>query len=55
MPSALFRVLLDNGRRVTAGISSSLRHKIVRLIVGDRVRVKLTSFDPNRAQIIEKL
>ncbi len=55
LPNALYKVLLDNGQRVTAGISTSLKHQVVRLITGDRVNVKLTTFDPNRGQITGKL
>jgi translation initiation factor IF-1 len=55
LPNALFRVRLENGRSITAGVSNALRHQVVRLIVGDRVKLKLTTFDPNRGQVTEKL
>jgi translation initiation factor IF-1 len=63
LPNALYRVRLEAGhqrsagqqRSVTAGVTSALRHQTVRLIVGDRVKLKLTTFDPNRGQITEKL
>lgn len=61
LPNALYRIRLEagpgtaQGRLVTAGVTSSLRHQTVRLIVGDRVKLKLTTFDPNRGQITEKL
>lgn len=67
LPNALYRIRLEagpgtaqgrgaaEGRIVTAGVTSSLRHQTVRLIVGDRVKLKLTTFDPNRGQITEKL
>jgi translation initiation factor IF-1 len=55
LPNALYRVRLETGRSITAGVTNSLRHQTVRLIVGDRVKLKLTTFDPNRGQITEKL
>jgi translation initiation factor IF-1 len=36
-------------------MAPSLRHVVVRLIGGSRVRVELSSRDPSRAQIVEKL
>lgn len=55
LPNALYRVALENGKRVTVSVSGALRHRVVRLIAGDRVSVRLSSFDPNRGQITEKL
>jgi hypothetical protein len=36
-------------------MAPSLKHVVVRLISGSKVRVELSSRDPNRAQIVEKL
>jgi translation initiation factor IF-1 len=55
LPSALFRVRLEDGRNVNAGASTELRHAIVRLIAGTKVLVELSSYDPNRGKIIKKL
>ena len=55
LPSALFRVTLDDGRTVRAGISPSLRHAVVRLISGSKVVVQLSKLDPSRGQIVKKL
>jgi translation initiation factor IF-1 len=54
LPKALFLVRLEDGRRVRANVSSSLRHAIVRLIAGDRVSVELSHHDPNRGRITKK-
>jgi len=51
----LFRVTLEDGRSVRAGISPSLRHAVVRLISGTKVEVKLSKLDPGRGQITKKL
>jgi len=50
----LFRVRLEDGRIVLAGLGSSLRHIIVRLLVGDRVLLRVAANDPHRGQIIQK-
>jgi translation initiation factor IF-1 len=51
----MFRVRLDDGRKVRAGVAPALRHAVVRLISGTRVSVKLSELDPNRGQITEKI
>jgi translation initiation factor IF-1 len=51
----LFRVRLEDGRQIRAGLSPSLRHKVVRVISGAKVVVKLSKFDPSRGQIIETI
>ena len=53
LPNALYRVRLDDGRMVRAGLSPGLRHRVVRLIGGAKVLVKVSKFDPGRGQIIE--
>jgi len=55
LPSALFRVRLDDGREVIAAMAPRLRHAVVRLIGGSRVKVEVASRDPSRGQIVEKL
>ena len=55
LPSALFRVRLNDGREVIAAMAPRLRHAVVRLIGGSRVKVELSSRDPSRGQIVEKL
>jgi translation initiation factor IF-1 len=53
-PKNLFRVRLDDGRVVLAGPSKTLRHLIVRLLVGEHVLLKLSENDPDRGHIIKK-
>lgn len=55
MPSALFKVRLEDGRIVSAGASTELRRVVVRLIAGTKVLVELAKHDPNRGKIIQKL
>lgn len=53
-PKALYRVRLENGAVVTAGLSSSLRHLVSRLVVGDQVLLRFSRNDPHRGQITRK-
>ncbi|MGC4090153.1 MAG: hypothetical protein QM756_20180 [Polyangiaceae bacterium] len=55
MPSALFKVRLEDGRTVSAGASTELRRVVVRLIAGTKVLVELAKHDPNRGKIVRKL
>lgn len=53
-PKALFRIRIENGHVLLCGIGPTLRHAIVRLVVGDRVLLKVSENDPHRGQIIQK-
>jgi len=54
LPSALYRVKLDDGGLVTAHIADRLDRNFVRVLVGDRVRVELVP-EGGRGRIVEKL
>jgi len=54
LPSALYRVKLDEGGIVTAHIADRMDRNFVRLLVGDRVRLELSK-DVTRGRIVEKL
>jgi translation initiation factor IF-1 len=55
LPSALFRVRLDEGGLVVAHIADRIDRNFVRLLVGDRVRLELSPTDVGRGRIVEKL
>ena len=55
LPSALYRVRLDEGTQVTAHIADRMDRNFVRVLVGDRVRVELSPVDVGRGRIVEKL
>ena len=54
LPSALYRVRLDDGAQVTAHIADRIDRNFVRLLVGDRVRIELSPVDVGRGRIVEK-
>ena len=55
LPSALYRVRLDQGAFVTAHIADRIERNFVRILVGDRVRIELSPTDVTRGRIVGKL
>jgi translation initiation factor IF-1 len=61
LPSALCRVELESrhrsssGKWVTAHHSADLRKNFIRILVGDRVRVRLSPHDLSRGCIVQKM
>jgi translation initiation factor IF-1 len=51
LPNAMFRVQLDNGHVILAHVCGRMRIHFVRILPGDRVKVELTPYDPNRGRI----
>jgi translation initiation factor IF-1 len=55
LPSALYKVRLEQGSLVMAHIADRIDRNFVRLLVGDRVRVELSPVDVGRGRIVGKL
>jgi translation initiation factor IF-1 len=55
LPSAMYKVRLDQGSLVLAHIADRIDRNFVRLLVGDRVRLELSPVDVGRGRIVEKL
>jgi translation initiation factor IF-1 len=57
LPSALYRVRLAAGKPglVTAHLSADPRRNFVRILVGERVRVRLSPADLTRGAIVARL
>jgi translation initiation factor IF-1 len=55
LPNALYRVELDNGHRVLAHAAGKARLQAVRILPGDRVQLELSSSDPGRGRILQRL
>jgi translation initiation factor IF-1 len=55
LPSALYRVRLEEGSIVTAHIADRMDRNFVRILVGDRVRLELSPTDVGRGRIVAKL
>ena len=55
LPSAMYRVRLDEGPQILAHITGRVDRNFVRILIGDRVRVELSPVDIGRGRIVEKL
>lgn len=52
LPSAMFRVKLENGHVVLGHISGKMRMNYIRILPGDKVTVEMTPYDLSRARIV---
>lgn len=52
LPNTMFRVELENGHIVTAHISGKMRKNYIRILTGDKVKVKLTPYDLSKGRIV---
>ena len=55
LPSALYRVRLEEGAVVTAHIADRMDRNFIRVLVGDRVRIELSPVDGTRGRIVGKI
>lgn len=51
LPNTQFLVELENGHRVLAYLSGKMRKNYIRILLGDRVRVEMSMYDPSRGRI----
>ena len=54
LPSAMYRVRLDSGHTVQAHIADRLDRNFVRVLVGDKVSIELTT-DATRGRIVRRI
>jgi len=52
LPSTNFKVKMNDGREVIAHLSGRLRRFHIRILVGDRVSVEVSPYDPSRGRIV---
>jgi len=55
LPYAQYRVEIDGPRQVTASVPSGPGKNFIRVLIGDRVRLELSSRDVTRGRIVQKL
>lgn len=55
LAGTMFRVQLPNAHEVLAHISGKMRKRFIRLVVGDRVKVEMSPYDPDKARIVYRL
>ena len=51
LPSAQFKVELENGHEIIAHVSGKIRMHYIRILPGDRVTVELSPYDLTRGRI----
>ena len=52
LPSAMFRVILDNNHQIIATLAGKLRQHNIRILAGDVVEVEMSPYDLNRGRIV---
>ena len=57
LPSAEFRVKLDNEREIICHVSGKVRRSKIRIIIGDRVLIEMSVYDRNakKGRIVRRL
>lgn len=51
LPNAMFRIQADNGLMVLATLSGRMRRNYVRVLLGDRVTVEVSAYEPTRGRV----
>ena len=52
LPSAMFRVTLENNHQIIATIAGRLRQNNIRILAGDSVEIEMSPYDLNRGRIV---
>lgn len=55
LPSATFRITLENGHTILGHISGKMRVHYIRLLPGDKVMVEMSPYDLSKGRIIKRL
>jgi translation initiation factor IF-1 len=55
LPSAQFRVELENGHTIIAHVSGKMRKHYIKLVPGDKVEVEMTPYDLTKGRISFRL
>ena len=55
LAGTMFRVELENKHVVLAHISGKMRKRVIRLTIGDRVKIEMSPYDLNKARIVYRL
>jgi translation initiation factor IF-1 len=51
MPSATFKVLLENNHEILAHLSGKMRMNRIRLLPGDKVKVQMSPYDLTKGRV----
>ena len=51
LPTAMFKVELENGHQILAHISGKLRMNFIKILPGDKVTIEMSPYDLSRVRI----
>ena len=54
LPNTMFRLKLNDGRKILATLKGRMRRRYVRVFPGDKVKVEMTPYDEERGRIVYK-
>ncbi len=52
LPSAMFKVMLENGHQILAHLSGRMRLNRIKILPGDEVTIEMTPYDLTKGRII---
>jgi translation initiation factor IF-1 len=52
MPSATFKILLENGQTILGHLSGKMRMNRIRILPGDDVKVEMSPYDLTKGRIV---
>ncbi len=55
LPSAMFRILLNEGEEVLGHLSGRMRMNYIKVLVGDKVVLEFSPYDNKRGRIVKRL
>jgi len=55
LAGGLFKVKLDSGLEVLAHLAGKMRKFRIRIVLGDRVKIAVSPYDPSRGRIIFRM
>ena len=52
LSNAMFRIQLENGHEITGHISGKMRMHFIKILPGDKVMLKMSSYDLTKGRIV---
>ncbi len=52
LPNTLFKVRITDGKIILCHISGKMRMNFIKILPGDKVKVEMTTYDPDKGRII---
>lgn len=52
LPSAQFKITLENGQTITGHLSGKMRMNHIRILPGDEVKVEMSPYDLTKGRIV---